>query len=145
MKDTQPAFRWQAVKGAQHYTVLVLDESFNVVATSPALAQPYWRATPSLKHGQEYIWQVTAEVEGKRVTSAAARAPEAHFKILSAEKSRDLQAFVQSHNSHLLRGTMYAKAGLLDEAEREYQALLKANPQSAIARKLLKNLWGLRR
>lgn len=146
VKDTQPAFRWQAVKGAQHYTVLVLDENFNVVATSPALTQPLWRATSSLQRGQEYLWQVTAEVDGKRVTSASAHTPEAHFKILSAEKAHELQALTQPYrDSHLLLGTMYAKAGLLDEAEREYRALLKVNPHSAIARKLLQQLRAVRK
>ncbi len=144
VKDTQPTFRWHAVQGAQGYTVQVLDEQFNIVATSPALTQPFWRATPSLKRGQEYVWQVTAEVDGKRVTSASASTPEAHFKILGAGKARALQTTIQHHPSHLLRGTIYAQAGLLDEAEREYQALLRANPHSVIARKLLQHLRAVR-
>ncbi|MBS1808317.1 MAG: hypothetical protein JST84_09010 [Acidobacteria bacterium] len=145
VNDTRPAFRWQAMKGAQNYTVQVLDDQFNIVATSPQLMQPNWRVTPSLKRGQEYLWQVTAEVDGKRMTSSSASTPEAHFKILSAEKARGLQTMVQGHNSHLLRGTMYARAGLLDEAEREYQALLKANPHSTVARKLLQHLRAQRK
>lgn len=145
VQDTQPTFRWQVMPGAQNYTVLVLDENFNVVATSPPRTQAFWRATASLKRGQEYIWQVTAEVDGKRVTSASASTPEAHFKILPAEKARELQTLLQSHDSHLLRGSLYAKAGLLDEAEREYQALLKANPHSIVARKLLQHLRAVRK
>jgi hypothetical protein len=39
---------------------------------------------------------------------------------------------------------IYAKAGALDEAEREFRALLAANPKSLIARRLLDNLLELR-
>lgn len=145
VNDTRPTFRWQALPAAENYSVQVLDTNFNVVATSPALSQTHWRVTTPLKRGQEYVWQVTAEVEGKRVTSAAANAPEAHFKILSAEQAQALQTLVQTHDSHLLRGTMYAKFGLLDEAEREFHALRQANPQSTVARKLWRNLRALRR
>ena len=145
VNDTRPTFHWQALPQAENYSVQVLDVNFNVVATSPALSQTHWRVTTPLNRGQEYLWQVTAEVEGKRVTSAAASAPEAHFKILSADNARALQKSVQSHDSHLLRGTLYARAGLLDEAEREFQALRQANPQSTVARKLLLNLRALRR
>ena len=144
VKDAQPLFRWQAVPGAQHYTITVLDENFTAVATSPSLTQSSWRVTTPLQRGQTYLWQVTAEVDGKRLTSTSANTPEAHFRLLSGEKTRELQTLVQSNDSHLLRGVMYAKAGLLDEAERELQALLKMNPRSSIARRLLQNVRALR-
>lgn len=144
IKDAQPLFRWRAVPGAQRYTVTVLDENFTAVATSPSLTQSSWRVGTPLKRGQTYLWQVTAEVDGKRVTSTSASTPEAQFKLLSADKARALQLLLQANDSHLLRGTMYAKAGLLDEAEREFQAMLKANPRSSIAQKLLRNLHALR-
>lgn len=145
IKDAQPTFHWQKVKGAQSYAVTVLDANFNAVATSPALTNSFWRMTTPLQRGQEYLWQVTADVDGKRVTSASTNAPEAHFKLLSADRVRELQLLVQTNRSHLLRGTMYAKAGLLDEAEQEYQALLKSNPHSIIVRKLLQRLRAVRK
>jgi hypothetical protein len=43
-----------------------------------------------------------------------------------------------SGNSHLTLGILYAQSGLLDDAEREFQALLRANPQSTLVRKLLR-------
>jgi hypothetical protein len=39
---------------------------------------------------------------------------------------------------------LYARDGLLDEAEREFRALQKVNPNSAIARQLLANLRPMR-
>jgi hypothetical protein len=38
----------------------------------------------------------------------------------------------------LTLGILYAQSGLLDDAEREFQALLRANPQSPLVRKLLR-------
>lgn len=47
--------------------------------------------------------------------------------------------------SHLTLGVLYAQAGLLDDAERELQLLLRANPQSALAQKLLRGVRAKRR
>jgi hypothetical protein len=43
-------------------------------------------------------------------------------------------------SSHLTLGLLYAEAGLLREAEQEFRLLQKANPQSEIARKLLRQV-----
>lgn len=145
VQDTRPVFRWQAVAQADSYTVLVLDANFNVVADSGPVTQTNWRSTTPLKRGQEYVWQVTAQVAGQRLTSTSASTPETHFKLLRAAQAQALQTSVQAHRSHLLRGTLYVQAGLLDEAEREYQALLHANPRSSLARRLLQQLRAVRK
>ena len=43
-------------------------------------------------------------------------------------------------DSRLALGVIYARAGLLDEAEREFRALLEENPASATAQKLLRDV-----
>jgi Tfp pilus assembly protein PilF len=48
-------------------------------------------------------------------------------------------------DSHLTLGVLYAQAGLLDDAEHELRALLRANPQSALAQKLLRSVRAKRR
>jgi hypothetical protein len=50
-----------------------------------------------------------------------------------------------SAGSHLTIGLLYAQAGLLDDAERELQALLRANPQSTLAQKLLRSVRAKRK
>ncbi len=40
-------------------------------------------------------------------------------------------------SSHLARGVLYAHGGLVDEAERELEQVVAANPGSAAARSLL--------
>jgi tetratricopeptide (TPR) repeat protein len=48
-------------------------------------------------------------------------------------------------SSHLVLGLLYARAGLLEEAEHELRALQKANPDSAIAGQLLRRVRAMRR
>jgi hypothetical protein len=42
--------------------------------------------------------------------------------------------------SHLARGVIYAEAGLLDQARAEFAALVKDNPRSQLARRLLSSV-----
>ena len=48
-------------------------------------------------------------------------------------------------SSHLTLGLLYADAGLLREAEQEFRLVQKANPNSDLARNLLRNVQSLRR
>jgi hypothetical protein len=47
--------------------------------------------------------------------------------------------------SHLTLGLLYADAGLLSEAEREFRLLRAANPNSELARNLLRQVQALRK
>jgi hypothetical protein len=89
---------------------------------------------------------VSARRGGEEITSPAPPAPEARFKVLGRAGLEELSAAERAgSSSHLLRGVLYARAGLLDEAEREFSALLRDNPHSPVARKLLRNVRQLRR
>jgi hypothetical protein len=61
---------------------------------------------------------------------------EAKFHVLSAGAARAIQNATRS-NSHLARGLVYAKHGLLLDAENELAQVADANPNSPIARSLL--------
>jgi hypothetical protein len=65
--------------------------------------------------------------------------------VLDKATVDELISVEKTGNSHLVRGTMYARAGLLDEAEKELRALLAANPNSKIARELLQSVRAKRR
>jgi hypothetical protein len=100
----------------------------------------------ALQPGATYIWQVTAVKDGEQILSSSAPPREARFRVLSAAQAAELSRAAREHaNSHLVLGTLYAQAGLLDDAERELRALLVTNPQSAVARKLLLQVRALRR
>jgi hypothetical protein len=142
VRDERPHFRWRALADATSYKVTVLDSDFNVVATSPPLTVTNWSPPSGLARGSVYSWQVAAvKGDGQQVLAPTAPAPEARFKILESEKASELvRAERVSPGSHLVRGVLYARVGLLDDAERELRALVAANPQSPSARKLLRSI-----
>ncbi|HKQ08470.1 MAG TPA: hypothetical protein VJ464_25340 [Blastocatellia bacterium] len=145
VRSARPVFRWQPLAGATSYVVKVFDAGFNRVAMSEPLATTAWTPSQPLAVGAIYSWQVTAAKDGGETTSPAPPAPQARFKVIEGARLAELRHAEQSYpDSHLLRGVLYARAGLLDDAERELQALLKANPANEAARKLLASVHALR-
>jgi hypothetical protein len=141
----RPTLRWGPLSGARSYVVNVYDRNFNKVAASEPQARTEWTLPRSLERGQVYSWHVVAVREGQELTSPEPPAPEARFMVLDQTKTEALQRARQSYaSSHLTMGTLYARAGLLDEAEREFQLFLRAHPGSKIARKLLRSVQALR-
>jgi hypothetical protein len=141
VRSARPTFRWQRLEGASAYIVNIFDSSFTRVVTSPQVSTAQWTAPRPLPAGRVYLWQVTAIKDGKEIKSPVQPAPEARFKILEQAKFVELERVKRSYsNSHLLLGILYAQAGLLDDAEREFRALLAANPKSTLAQKLLRNV-----
>jgi hypothetical protein len=138
VSDNRPTLRWQPLKGATGYTVSVFDSDFNRVLKSAPQTATSWSAPLALQNGKLYSWEVTAMVNNQEITSPVAPAPQARFKILESEKVREIAAIKkQQAGAHLTLGVLYARAGLLMEAEREFRALVNANPQSNVAKKLL--------
>jgi anti-sigma factor RsiW len=140
-----PTFRWNALEGASQYRVSVYDSGFNKVLASGALTKTEWTAPRPLARGALYSWQVTALVEGKEIQSPVPPAPEARFRVLGREQQESLTRAEKLHaGSHLTLGVLYSRAGLLDDAEREFRALLAANPDSQVAKRLLANIEALK-
>ena len=136
--SNRPTLRWQPLDGATSYTVSVFDSDFNRVAKSNSQATREWTVPLSLKNGKVYSWEVTALKDNQEITSPVAPAPRAQFKIVEVEKLNEIASVrKQQPLSHLTLGVLYVRAGLLTEAEREFRALVNANPQSKVAKKLL--------
>lgn len=146
IQTARPQFRWQPLKDAESYTVNIYDENFNKIAASEPLRNNQWTIDTPLKRGKIYQWQVTAALKtGEEIKSPIRPAPDAKFKVLDAAKANEIeQARKRYRNSHLLIGILYANAGLLDEAAGEFQMLLKKNPKSDLARKLLRKIQSKR-
>jgi len=143
VESPRPMLRWDALTGATGYKVTVYDSNFNSVAASPLLTTTFWTVAQPLKRGAVYSWYVTAQKEGAEIKSPRPPAPEAKFKILDANRDAELRRLrLANPRSHLALGVLYAQAGLLEEAERELTALVRANPKSDLARRLLDNVRG---
>jgi hypothetical protein len=84
---------------------------------------------------------VAARKDGQTVISPVRPAPEARFKIVDAVDAESIDiAEKRFSRSNLIRGIAYAKAGMLAEAEREFAALVRKNPDSKLARRLLQQV-----
>lgn len=145
VRTETPTFRWHTLEGATQYTVKVFDSGFNRVLTSGPVSKTEWTALRALPRGAVYLWQVTALVEGKEIQTPVPPAPEARFRVLARPQEEDLKRAEKLYaRSHLTLGVLYSRAGLLDEAEREFRALLAANPDSQVAQKLLRSIQMLK-
>ncbi len=145
MRSYQPTFHWQALEGAQSYTVSVTDADLNEVATSPPLSTTQWQISNPLKPGGIYSWQVTALKDGVKITSPVLPAPQAKFKVIDRSTAEMLQQTQRTYpDSHLTLAVLYAEAGLVDEAERELRVLVRDNPGAGIVQKLLRQVQAMR-
>jgi len=143
--SNQPAFRWSALEGATGYVVEVYDDQFKLIASSPELTNRSWTVPQSLARGKVYSWQVKAIKDGQEVTSPRPPAPQAKFRVLDQAKANEIaKAKRDFASSHLTLGLLYADAGLLREAEQEFRLLRRANPNSDVARNLLRQIQNLR-
>jgi hypothetical protein len=141
----RPTFKWTRFDGASGYVVEIYDAQFNLVSSSPTLTDVSW-TPPQLTRGRVYSWQVKAISGGQEVIAPHPSAPQAKFRILDqAETTEIARARREYPSSHLLLGLLYARAGLVAEAEREFRALQNANPDSGAARKLLASVSSQRR
>jgi len=134
---------WKPLAGADSYRVEVFDENFNRVAESPQLKTTTWTIRQPLRRGRVYGWQVTATKDGAEIKSPVRPAPDARFKVIDAESSNAIAAAHKQGGSHLVLGILYAEAGMLPEAEKEFAALLHANPDSSVVRSLLQKVRSL--
>ncbi len=145
VRSSRPVFRWQPLAGASSYTVVVTDAQLNEVATSGPLTIAEWRMPSELSRGRVYFWQVTARKNGLEITAPVLPAPRAKLMVLSQAEDEELNRLERSpRRSNLALGVLYARAGLLDDAERELLALVQANPKATVARQLLESVRAMK-
>ena len=144
VETDRPTFRWGVLDVAEDYTVTVYDAN-GQVATSGPITGTEWTAPSPLERGITYSWQISALRGGERVVSPQPPLPEARFRILDQPAMSMLARLRETMgNSHLVMGVFYWKHGLLADSEREFEALSKANPKSAVVKALLANIRSFR-
>jgi len=135
----RPTLSWSELAGATFYVVSIFDANFDRVASSSALFGTNWTVEVPLRRGGTYSWEVAANKDGKLITAPLAPAPRAQFKLIEANKLNALSKLKQQKpSSHLALGLMYARFGLVSDAEVEFRELVKENPDSGVAKKLLR-------
>lgn len=145
VESPRPVFRWQPVTGAT-YRVSVYDTGYNVVAESGSLTATEWQDPTPLVRGARYSWQLTVRQRGATFTVPTPPAPEARFRVLGeGEEARFSRLRSAWGDSHLVLGVLYARAGLIDQAEQELRALRQQNRSSEEVASLLESVERLRR
>jgi anti-sigma factor RsiW len=138
VESDRPRFRWTEMPTATTYVVTLYDGDFNEVARSGSMTTTDWTVPEPLKRGVTYSWQVTATTAEGLVQAPAPPAPLARFRVVDARTADDVARAREAHpDSHLALGVVYARAGILEAAEREFLAVKSANPESRLADSLL--------
>ena len=145
VRDARPTFSWRARPGATGYTVEVFDAGLNAVARSESLTRTSWRVGRPLKRGEIYVWQVVARLGAQNASPLAPPTAADRFKVMGSAESTALERDLRdAEGSRLAAGVLLARAGCLDDARKELQELAKGNPESPLARDLLKSLAAVR-
>ncbi len=140
-----PTFRWRALEGAQHYIVTIYDMKLRRVGSSGPISGTAWTISNSLERGVTYSWQIAALKDGETVVTPKPPSPEARFRILDQRAINALAKLKEAvGSSHLAMGVFYWKHGLLEQSEREFHELSKANPNSTAVTRLLSSIRSIR-
>lgn len=116
--DTRPTLRWTALASSPTYIVTLQDQSTGETISSPPVQRTEWAPEQALARGRTFAWQVAASAGGKEVVVPRPPDPPVRFAIADASTAGRLDHLP---SSPLVRGVLYADAGLLDDAEREFR------------------------
>lgn len=141
VETARPKFHWTKHNDATQYEVSVSSVKGELVLRAKVFDTSWQPSTP-LARGRAYQWQVrTITANGHEIKLPAVGEPDAKFSILDRSTLNEIErARMAYSNSHLVLGTLYAKAGLVAEARHEFRLLLEINPESSITRRILDSL-----
>lgn len=139
--DARPRFAWTPLPGARSYRVAVFDADYEEVAHSEPLTGTSWTPPEPLPGGADLSWHVVADREAGELSSAGADRAEAVFRVLTPQEAAEVElGRTHYRDSHLLRGLLYSRHGLLHDARREFRRLGEQNPGSPVARALIESV-----
>jgi len=101
-----------------------------------------WTPASVLKRGVVYSWTIRAVNQNGGVSSLTSQGK---FKVLAEDGNRKLNRLKIASQSHLALGLFYAREGMIAQAEREFGVLVKENPDSALAKRLLSEVRSWRK
>lgn len=140
--SASPQFSWQPLPEAVSYSVAVFDAGFRQVASSRALTSTSWTPTVALPRNVPLAWQVTARMaNGTDVLAPAPPLPEARFTVLGEAEAASI-AGLRSRlaDQPIALGILLAKAGLVEDAAREFTRAAAQPELSELATKLRASL-----
>ena len=122
----------------RRYRVAVFDADYEEIARSEPLNDTSWTPSKPLPASVDLSWHVVAETDVGEMSSAGSDRAEAVFRVLTPKETAEVEAGAAHYRgSHLFRGLLYSRHGLLHDAEREFRRLAAQNPDSPVARSLI--------
>jgi hypothetical protein len=150
----RPAFKWTTAPGATAYIVHVIADnpSQEEIATSPAIPSPMtdtntceWSIPKSisLSLGVRYRWYVTAVQKDQEIDAPGVEEPQAKFAVLSPGELDQLTTSKSEIGSdRLMDGLLNLKAGVLDDAQADFESLLAEPGQTSAGKDFLNRMIG---
>jgi hypothetical protein len=139
VKSDRPLFEWRSRGENVRYRVFIFAAvEPQLVMKSDVLFETKWEPKEPLKRGREYAWEVEVLQAGKTFASDEDRP---RFRVLDAvtvAKVEDQERAAKG--SHLVLSLIYLRAAMLDEAQRELEALKQEQGSAALVEKLLESL-----
>jgi hypothetical protein len=151
VESVRPTFKWTEAAGATGYVVHVIvdDGSQQEAATSPVIipaagansCQWVIGESTTLSPGKRYRWYVAATIKDQEVDAPGIEQAQAKFALLNDQETARLDALRKSvQGDHLLDGLLDLNAGLLDDAQTDFDYLLADPGQSANAKDFLQRV-----
>jgi len=144
VSNDRPVFRWTELEGVESYTVSVYDADLQLATKSEPLKEPEWVIPIRLRPEVTYTWIVAALKESEE-RLAPAPPSRAEFRIIGKRAHSKLKYELAQANSPGARGVLFAKAGMLDESERELSLQVRLTPHDQRSRNLLATVRSWRR
>jgi hypothetical protein len=140
----RPVFRWEPThnsKNAVTYSVAIYDRSYQKIAESQPTTSTEWQIESPLKRGYVYRWFLTVRSAHTVVRIPVPPQREVDFKVMEQTAENQLQTDQSKYgDNHLLMAVLFARAGDLDSAKRELDAVAPLNPQAELAHRLQQTL-----
>ena len=135
VKTYRPKLLWSPIEGATIYIVTLRDSKDRQVDGGQT-ARPEWETRNLLTPDEFYRWEVQPKMgRGENIDTVIKGA----FSTLDARTREKVERDEQKYSgSHLRLGISYFRAGLFDDAEREFRLLAEEDP--ATARRLLRRV-----
>ncbi|HTD15732.1 MAG TPA: zf-HC2 domain-containing protein [Chthoniobacterales bacterium] len=151
VESARPTFKWTKATNATGYVVHVIvdDGSQEEAATSPVIIPAsdatscQWVPAKStaLSSGKRYRWYVAATIKDHEVDAPGIEQAQAKFALLSDQAMARLNTLKKGvRDDRLLDGLLNLNAGLLDDAQREFEYLLADPGQSINAKDFLRRV-----
>lgn len=149
----RPTLRWRmsstaTVPDAIAFFVIITNLDTGQKQKSGPVTTTHWSPIELLLPNHRYRWSVVARLkDGTETHAPFPPAPEARFKIISKNRAASLRRHTRTSGNNPLSpfvlGMLYAREGLVDEAESQFERYAEINPDSDVAKKLLNNVRSL--